>query len=266
MKRNNKKGLKVIAGIIAIILILGILFVTNAFVGNPISAKLAERAINKYIEESYASLNLQVEKPVYNFKDGAYMARVKSNTSIDTNFSVQYRNGEVYYDSYEDNVLGLFNTIQRLSDEYTSLVRDIIGNDLGYGDNNTWVDYDDNIYENSEHVLELDMKFDRELPISARVVVNVEIDNPSLQEAASILVEAHKAFKENRCYFQEYDLFVGNGKTTINIMGVKPKDIERNDLLDVLEAALERGDDIVIEEGQDKKIEQEGIFVDIMEN
>ena len=108
----KSKVLKIFAAAVAIALICGILIVTNAFVGNPISAKMAERAIKNYVNEKYSLLDLELEKPVYNFKDVSYMVRAESKTSTDTKFSISYRNGEVYYDSYEFDVLDMHNTLQ----------------------------------------------------------------------------------------------------------------------------------------------------------
>ncbi|NLK91331.1 MAG: hypothetical protein GX274_07105, partial [Clostridiales bacterium] len=81
MKKN--KVLKIFAAILAVVLISGILLITNAFVGNPISAKIAQRAVKNYVREKYSFLDLELEKPVYNFKDGSYVTWAKSKTSID---------------------------------------------------------------------------------------------------------------------------------------------------------------------------------------
>jgi len=265
VKRYDRKLWRGIAGIIAVVLILCILLITNAFVGNPISVKLAEKAIDEYIEENYPSLDLEIGKPVYNFKDGSYVVRVRSNTSIDTNFHVNYRGGEICYDSYESDVLGLFNTLSRLSKEYSNLVTDIVANELGYKENSTWVNYDENIYENPSQVLELDMRFDRELPISAEIMIDIDIESPSLDEASIILAKAHKVFKEKRCNFEKYGLSLKDEKAIINIMGVKPRDIESGKLLDLLKEAMGREDNTLIEGERGRGDELEGIFVDIIE-
>jgi hypothetical protein len=66
---KNNIALRIVAGIIAFALIGGILFVTNAFVGNPVSAKIAGNAVRKYVEDKYNFLDLEIEKPIYSFKD-----------------------------------------------------------------------------------------------------------------------------------------------------------------------------------------------------
>ncbi|OZV10256.1 hypothetical protein CIW83_21315 [Tissierella sp. P1] len=123
MKNIKNKILKILAGLIAIILIGGILFITNAFVGNPISARIADETIKQYIKDNYSYLDLELEKPIYNFKDGSYVMNVRSKSSIDTKFGIHYRNGSISYDSYEMRVLGMFNTLDRLSDEYSAVAK-----------------------------------------------------------------------------------------------------------------------------------------------
>ncbi|WP_096155371.1 MULTISPECIES: YfjL-like protein [Bacillus] len=71
MNTSLKRASKVAAGVVGIALIGIILFVTNAFVGNPVSSYLANKAINKYVEEEYGHFDLETEKVYYNFKDNA---------------------------------------------------------------------------------------------------------------------------------------------------------------------------------------------------
>lgn len=264
MKKNNKRALKIIAGLVAIGLIIAILAITNAFVGNPISMKLAERAIDKHVEENYSDLDLQVGKVYYDFKDGAYRGDVHSNRSVDTSFVVYYSRGKIYRDTYEGDVLELWNTIQRLSADYSNLAREIIAQDLGYEENKTFVDYHEDLYENPDYILELDMSFDRELPIPANISMHLDVKKASLEKADHILKQAHRAFKENRCDFKLYHLTLEDEQTRIYIMNLLPEDIEGDNLLGLLTEKSENDYDTVVEEGQDKE-EIEGLYVDIME-
>lgn len=249
----KNKILKILAGILAVVLICGILLITNAFVGNPISAKLAERAVKNYINEKYSSLDLVPEKPIYNFKDGSYVTWAKSKTSMDTRFSMAYRNGEVYYDTYEFDVLGMHNTLDRLSNEYTSVAREILEKELGYKDNAARVMYDKSEYEDAKDILKLDMGFDRSLPLNARVSISIkDIKDVSLENMSKILTDAHRIFTDNECYFQEYGLYIGDSGTIVTINGVTPEDIEGGQLLALLQQAEEHRDDIAFEKNGDK--------------
>ncbi len=249
----KNKIFKILAGILAIILICVILFITNAFVGNPISAKLAENAVKNYVNEKYPHLDLKLEKPVYNFKDGNYIVWAKSKTSIDTRFNINYRNGEVYYDNYEFYVLDMHNTLDRLADEYTFVVRKILERELGYKDNATRVMYDKGKYENAKDILKLDMEFDRTLPLNPEVNISIkDIKDISLENMSKILTDAHKVFVENECYFKKYGLDIGDSEIVIMVSGIIPEDIEGGQLLDLLQQAMDNKDDIIFEKDGDK--------------
>lgn len=234
MKNNRRLTLKVIAAVIAVVLIGGLLFFANAFLGNPISAMIANRAIEKYVDENYSHLDLEVEKVIYNFKDGSYMARARSKTSIDTKFAIYYRSGDIR-DYYESNVLGKFNTLQRLSDEYSAIAKKIIAEELGYENNTTIVMYKRD--DKSRDILELDMEFDKSLPLDSEVLIRLELKDSSLEGIAKVLTDAHKAFIDNNCNFSEYSLSAEKGDTYVSVHGVTPEDIENGELLNLLKEA-----------------------------
>jgi len=126
-------------------------------------------------------LDLEIGKTSYNFKDGSYVAMAKSKTSIDTKFAIYYRNGKVQRDNYESNVLGMFNTLQMLSDEYSVIAKKIVAEELGYENNTTMVMYDKDVYKNANDILELDMKFHKALPINAEVTLRLDSTDNSIQ-------------------------------------------------------------------------------------
>lgn len=262
MKRN--KVLKILTVILAVVLIGGILFITNAFVGNPVSAKIAEKAIRNYINEKYSPLNLELEKPIYDPKGGSYIAWAKSETSVDTKFSISYRDGEVYSDSYEFDVLHMHNTLRRLEDEYTYIAGQILEDELGYGDDSARVMYDKDDYESAgrKDILKLDMEFDRSLPLNPEISLSLKgIEDVSLENISKILIDVHKVFINNECYFQEYGLYIGNSDTVVTIYGVTPKDIESGQLLGLLQQARDHEGDVKFEKNGDKTDDGNGITV-----
>lgn len=240
MKNNKRTILKVFAALIAFVLIGGLIFFTNAFVGNPISAMIANRAIEKYVGKYYPYLDLEVEKAIYNFKTGSYMARAWSKTSIDTKFNIYYYRGDIR-DDYESSVLGKYNTLYRLSDEYSVIARNIIAEKLGYENNTTIVIYE--MDDEAKDILQLDMEFDKSLPLDSEVLIRVDLEDISIEEVAKVLVDAHKAFVEDNCNFTEYSLFAEEDGTHISIHGVTPKDIEGGELVDLLKEAKDNEGD-----------------------
>ena len=237
MKKSNKITFKILAGAAALVLIGIMLFVTNAFVGNPISAMVANKAIIQYVDQNYSHLDLEIEKARYDFKNAGYMAKAESKTSIDTNFAIYYSKGKVQRDDYELFVLGKVNTLKRFSDAYSVVAKGIIAKELGYENNETMVMHDKDEYESYKDIIELDMKFDKALPIKSQVVIQLDITDSSLEGIAKIFVDAHKAFQENDCNFSAYSMFAENGDTAVSIYGVTPKHIESGDLVSLLERA-----------------------------
>lgn len=231
--------LKILAGLVALALIGFMLFITNSFIGNPISAMAANRVIKQYVDSNYTYMDLEVEKATYNFKFGGYLARAKSKTSIDTKFAIYYRNGKVERDDYESYVLGMFNTLQRLSEEYSAVAKYILAKELGYENNTTRVMYEKEAYEKVNEKIELDMKFDKTLPIHSEVTIRVDLEDPTLKGIAEVFMDAHKVFLDNDCRFIKYDLFSDKKEDGMLIMvnGVTPSDIESGELLTRLENA-----------------------------
>ena len=243
MKKVNT--LKILAGLAAIILIMGILFITNAFVGNPISQMLATRSIKKYVDKNYSSLDLKVDKAVYNFKDSAYSARAKSQTSVDTHFLVYYRDGKVQRDDYESYVLSGFNTIQRFQEEYSSIAKSLISKELGFEGNTTMVSYEKEEYEKANEILKLDAKFEKDIPMKAEVFLRFNLKDSSMENIARIFKDAHKIFLENGCKFNKYNLYGESGESYIMINEVTPAHIESGEL----ESLLEKARDTETEDG-----------------
>ena len=121
----KKKVLKVLALILAIVLIIGIGLFANALVGNPVSKFLATKSANEYIAKTYSDKDFIIEEVNYDFKTGGYYARVTSPTSIDSHFSLSFNwLGKLVLDCYDDVTTG-WNTAMRLEDDYRNTVKAI---------------------------------------------------------------------------------------------------------------------------------------------
>ena len=121
----KRKVLKILALVLAIILIIGIGLFANALVGNPVSKYLATKSANEYIEKTYADKDFIIEEVNYDFKTGGYYARVTSPTSIDSHFSLSFDwMGKLELDCYDDVTSG-WNTAMRLEDDYRNAVKAI---------------------------------------------------------------------------------------------------------------------------------------------
>ena len=241
---KSRKVLKILAGVTAILLISGILFITNAFVGNPLSSMMANKAIEEYVGRNYAFLDLELDGANYDFKTGGYRVYAKSKTSVDTRFSIYYYNGEVKRDDYQIYVVEKFNTINRLISEYSLIAKNIIADELGYESNTTFVIQGKDSSESYAEILELDMKFDKAVQIDPEVTIQIKSEDFSLEYVATVLTQAHEAFRANDCIFKKYGFYAYGKETNIMVIGVTPEDIESGKLLSLLKTAEENGDNV----------------------
>lgn len=214
------KWIKILAGVVAFVLIGGILWFANGLVGNPISKMIAERTAKQYIETNYPQMELEISNVFYNFKDGRYHVDVQSPTSMDTYFSIDIsQKGKVRYDSYEGNVVKRWNTYERIEKAYRSMVEDVFGSmdfpyesDIDFGELKIKEatldkDYVGPIYGLDIESLELDKGYDIvELGKTAgHLIFYTEDEDVSAKRAAEILLDIKSIFDKENVPFYAID-------------------------------------------------------------
>lgn len=216
----KKKILKTVAVIITIALVVGVCIFANAFVGNPISKHIATNTAEKHLEEKYSDRDFEIEKVVYNFKDGYYHAFIKSPSSIDSHFTLLIDMwGNFGTDNYENNVLTGWNTANRLGNEYRDKVDAILDSqsfpyveDIGYGD----IEFIPTEYANDSSVpdyaiiiedLKLDGKYDiNELGSKAgKLTIYLDDETVSYERLAEVILDVKKIFDDANVNFYALD-------------------------------------------------------------
>lgn len=193
---NNKKLLKIIAGVVAIGLIIVILLLATSLLGNPISKALVAHTAKTHIAETYPDLELELSDPSFNFKTGGYHVTAESKTSIDTHFNLAFNAwGKLQNDRYEYSVLGLDNTLRRVDEIYRNQVDAVIDTDIfpypGY------IKFGE-LHEVPAAELELDKEYDladmkRLGKADGHLVVYIEDEAVTAERAAEILLYIKKA-------------------------------------------------------------------------
>lgn len=210
-----KKTLKIIAIVVAVLLIIGLLFVANAFVGNPISKMIVTNNAKEYIEETYPDTDYYVDSVNYNFKTTKYYANVKSPSSKDTSFTLSYSMlGNAGYDSFSSRVSDGFNTWDRINNEYRTITAEIIENlpyesDVNYGEiqilekGNSMINFGLDM-----STLELDKVYDIDELGSkyGKITLYVYVDEVTAEKASEVLVEVKKQFDKEKLSFYAIDL------------------------------------------------------------
>lgn len=243
IKGKHKKWLKIAAGALAFILIGIVLTAANAFVGNPVSAALANKAVQTHLDQTYAGMDLYLERKArYNFKDGSYTAIAASKSSNDTKFYIAVRKGEILWDEYEFAVLSKQTTIDRLSREYSEIARQLIAREAGGDWGEVRVMYDDNYDRQYDEYLELDMPFDKSLPIPANLSLGLHADQMDVAFIGKSLTDVHELLAERGYAMEHYNIYGENEIQLIAINGVKPEHIISGQLVQKIEKALELGE------------------------
>ena len=218
----KKKVLKIIALIIAITLIVGLACVANSLNGNPISKMLAQKAARVYLEENYPDTDYFIEDLGFSFKFVGYYVHVRSESSIDTRFSLEIDMvGNVFFDTYA-SVTGGFVTAQRVEQEYRELADQIFESpafpyksDIQYGTLEIYPQeaFDDPLvtdipdYALVQQDLILDHIYDpRELGAQAgHLIVYVDSDTISYEKAAQIMLDIRSEFDKANIPFRAMD-------------------------------------------------------------
>lgn len=200
---------------VAIVLIIGLLILTNAFVGNPISKIMVTNNAQKYIEATYPNTDYEVERVVFNFKTGGYTAYIQSLSSQDTYFDVDYSiRGKIKYDNFSTRVSDGFNTWQRINSEYREVTDEIIEQlpyetDIEYGEIQTLEKGNSPLKFGVDMAsLELDKLYDtNELGRQyGKITLYVNTEEVTPEKAAEVLQEVKKQFDEHNQSFYAIDL------------------------------------------------------------
>ena len=260
----KKKVLKIIAFAIAIALILGICWVANGLNGNPISKMLAKKAATAYLAEHFPDTDYYIQELGFSFKFSNYYAHVRSETSMDTQFTLDINMlGNVYFDTYE-SVTGGFVTARRVEQEYRDLADQIFENpafpypsDIGYGTLEIYpreaLD-DPNVNDNPDYALVqqdlvLDQIYDiRELGRQAgHLIIYVESDTISFELASQIMLGIRTEFDKANIPFRTMDFVLQlplpeegpRSDEEVRVEDFRYEDIYQENLIDRIKAAHE---------------------------
>ncbi len=202
MKKLSWSGVVLI---VFIMIVLGFLFsMITAIYGNPVTKLIATAQIRSYVDENYPDMDLEVTKAVYNFKCGDYVSQVQSTTSMDTAFSVSWYSGKID-DTYEINVLQHYRTYQRLQQELSNKVEEVIGRDFPYETSILFADLDKSMDDYS--ALTLDMPLDTEtFPMPTTLTIYFYQDKIEYEVFCERLQELKKIMKKNKIRMDYYSV------------------------------------------------------------
>lgn len=227
-----KKSVKVLAGVTAFLLIIGVLWFANGLLGNPISKTIANNTAKEYLAENCSNMKLNVSDAYYNFKTGSYDVEIKSPTSKDTYFYLSISPfGKITYDSYESDVVDRYNTFNRINESYSSKVEKVFDSkdfpyesEIYFGEiidienlkENLEINKDNGltypIYGIDGKKLELDKDYDmyKMGKKAGHIVFYAEDDEVTVKKASEILLNIKNIFDKENIPFYAIDFTLEN--------------------------------------------------------
>ena len=246
-----KKILKVLSILLASALLIGIGFISNMFLGNPVSYYLAYSSAKEYIKAHHNATDYEVERVVYDFKFSDYMAYISSKENIDGDFTLRmdYK-GSVEFNDYEDRVTGHQNVVYRLREEYNNvIINEGLKANLPYNFIGNVVFEFDGLYKKHEGALEvsdLELNKDYDMATLARnqgyITVWTHVEEPDLQKLSEILLEVKRVADENGVTFYAVTLSLFEPGNAAEIVGVDVflyEDIYEEGLIQRIEKNIE---------------------------
>lgn len=96
-KEETKRGRKLAAIALAVLLVVFTLWTFNEIYGNPVTKNAAKEAVQEYLEMEYPGKALYIESVSYNMSAGSYEAWIAGK---DGGFYVSWRDGRILYDTF----------------------------------------------------------------------------------------------------------------------------------------------------------------------
>ncbi len=197
--KSNRK--KLVRPAVLMVLAIAAFLLINPLTGNPISKLFVEHNAKAYIAEQYSTLDLELDRVGYNFKNGCYYAHVTSQGNVDIHFEVSANGwGKILSDDYESQVISGWNTAMRLDEEYRDLADTVLESDafpyvcdIGFGE---LLFEDFSVPAGSENGLSIaDLELGKEYDIlslaknSGKLTIYIDSDTVTVENAAKVLLE-----------------------------------------------------------------------------
>lgn len=242
---TNKRLLKILALITAIILICGLCVFANMFVGNPVSRLIVYKKAEEYLETHYLETPYFVNKVDYSFKDGSYYARISAPGSADNYFNISYNSsGRLIYCDYETLVENRLNVAYRLMNEYRERMIPIIKLAVRDAGANGILNFDDDSSLRSSD-LELDRVYDvMELGrLGGSISADISDSDITPQNAAKYLLHIKKTVEDCGGAFADINLTIrsdDDAASRLYLFDFPYSEIYEEGLAERIEAAIEK--------------------------
>ncbi len=215
----KKKSLKITACIIAILLIHAIVLLVGEFAGTPLTWGIAWTKGNYIIHTEHKEKDYKIEKIGREFLHGNYVVYISSPTCKDEYFTIRMNKwGNIYLNTYEERVLEMGNTRDRLNKEYTAYVDETglweeLNAQFSFRETPTGVEQHstdlygviDKLVLNKEYTEDEIKEIGK---VNGRLLLPLKMENPNYEDMAEILLEIKRIADEKNVFFSTVAVYV----------------------------------------------------------
>lgn len=205
------------------------------FFGSPWDAAAAQKDIQAYVQLSYPDKELEIQKASYNLSSHGYQALVQDPAQKDAFFTVSVKDGQVFADSYEEDVDKKGNTIRRLEETYTEMVQKRLGELELPAPIKPVVRLD----ESSAELVQLGMAFSQKDALHYHLMLEGTEFSPTLDTAVQLLGQVYAQMETAEFSFASYGVQLEKDGASIAVAQVLPSQIKGGNLARILQLALE---------------------------
>lgn len=261
---KSKQPKPFVIAIIAFLILLSPILLYGGIVGlawltdltsSHVASEIIDPKAEEYISEAYPGNDYVLSDAYHVFKDNCYRVDVKSRSSQDTYFSLDfdYQSHELVNDGYEAWVLSGSNTRERLTAEYARLVTECLSSKsyfhnidadfCGYSENTSQTGYFSPNGLDTETLI-LDKDYDVGALGSAYGYLTLTAVLPkeevNIHSAFSIMRELDQLLTESGIGYYLIEITINdaaypNTTTEFSLYGVHPEDLRRDDPLAYLQ-------------------------------
>ena len=212
-----------------LVLIALLIALLNFFIGNPLSKYHVRNVAEEYLHDTYQDKDFHIEGITFDSKTRNYIVQIVSPSGIDSHFSVGISpGGNVLYDLYSNDVLGKYNTISRIQDEYRDLAVPVLKSlnltfnipvitatiPFSFPDEKT--EYDTSVNAIPVNKIQVDGLYNiRDLGKQAGLLdIEVAESNVSAEEVAEILTAIKSTMDQAQIPFHAINIYLPSTDTT----------------------------------------------------
>ncbi len=260
--RGRKLWMRILAAALAFGMILLVLLLTLSFTGDPVSALLAQRAAEQYIQQdALRSMGFTLSKAAYNFKFGEYLVRAQSDQNQDLHFNLYCKNGKVIRDTYQFDVLENGNVISRFQGEYQTLLQ-IQMEQAGLGRILLFVEVSE---PRDSDIWVPGMPFDPDLPVEKSLHLYPDLEEKTLESAADYLQQVNRFLQEKGYAFSYLSFFDTDDAHTVMIDHIPTEQVGQEDFLAYLKQVQQQNqeeekEEVLAEDTKQQGEKEEGNF------